>query len=768
MTWVKSRVIGLDGKPIEGRCVKATLMTKPGWLANATGKVVGRVTDNTDTAGLWRMNLLPASTIETSGGTAAYVQINEGGEPPDVYYIRVPDTQDPNAELWARDLMINPDPGNPVFNPFHALSRLSDVDRESVMGAEPGHYLCLLPNGLWGATPGLLPLMLFWEPDKTDLLAIQYRVSGFGGQGARVGFGDGSAEVVVTTSEIHTHRYAGPGTYIMTAADIAYPAFNTKIPVGIKDHLPRLRVYLDADDDWKVLAWLDEPADDTVFAVSWGDGSPIEEHAGQRLERVPPRPRVPHTYTKLGVYEVLVTDLSTKRQTIQQVEIGEIGIMFTYDSPDRPRTDMRWMAVGARWEIERDGFLHASGTVPASGRVSHPALVDIGPGDFRVLIREVIATTVRRSAVRRYVHPTQWDWRMKVEMTWRSSSDPQGKQTVTVVAKEARTKCTLEWGDGSPSIIVDPGQLASHLYTLPAPSAGWRLRLTETQIADPRTFTRVLGEPRRVGTPVLTARTQGSVDLDVLGIDQDYNDDWYSISWDVGADAEVVGAVGRWFPATHVYPAAGHKIIQLDGPGMAAPIRREVDVTFYPSPVLSVVEARDNSGHTEDPTRRTARISVDNSQSGGKCTVILGDGSTPRVCEETETFTYQYGTDVNGVVYVIASSNADPTAKARVPVTVPFGAERTLYYTVTPVSTGDPNETYKAKVTITAKETGRAVGVQWDIDGQFQQVPPNDEIEHLYDLPETYTIGVKYQDSTTVWPTDVTIPMPLGAVISSD
>lgn len=759
MTWVKSRLVDPTGSPIEGACVKAALVNKPSWLADATSQVVSRAMTHSGPDGLWRLNLIPYTAYESQLANCAFYHITEGTKPPTLTVIRVPEAGE-DEELWMRDLVFDPDPCSRSggWTAINTLARLHDVDARSLALAKPGDFLVMLPNGKWGAARGPMPLSVTWYPDENDLFTINIVVAGFGGAGARLGFGDGSPEQIVYSYEPIPHTYDEPGTYILTATDVAWPAFTGSAKVGVKDHFPRAHPYLDADDDWRVLMWLDEAADDTIYAIDWGDGSPPIETRGQDLGRKPPRPRVPHQYTKVGHYEVVVTDLATRRQVKRPVEVGEIGLLITYDSPDRPRITAWWMATGVVWEVEDNLYPPQSGIVPASGRVTVVAGQDVAPGHYWTEMREIVGGTVRRRSRRLYIHPTQWDWRLGVEITWRDPSDPSGTQTVTVNPTTARTRCTVEWGDGSASTVVDPGEAVSHRYTLPAPEKGWRLRLTETMIEDPRTWSRVLGEPRHVGEPVMSARTNGAVDLDVRGIDQEYNDDWYTVSWGDGSDPDPVAAVGLWYPATHVYKQAGQYQILLDGPGMPLPVTRTVNVLHYPSPSVTVTEAVDLDGKVIDPNRRTANITVDNSASAGPVLVRAGDGTAPRECAEVETFQHVYGRpgDPAETFYVIAESVADRTAKGRTSVTIPFGQPRTLLYEIT----GAIGE-YTITVTVTAHTPDKTVMVRWEDGGAPQQVPPDMQISHTYPaIPEEvlYNIEVFYQDYAESWTTGVNIP----------
>lgn len=760
MTWVKSRLVDPAGSPIEGVCVKAALVMKPTWLADASSQVVSRAMTHTGPDGVWRLNLVPFTAYESQLAGCAFYHVTEDTRPPTLTAIRVPEA-DETDELWMRDLVFDPDPcaRRNGFIPINTLARLHDVDAASLALAKPGDFLVLMPNGKWGAARGPMPLTVSWTPDPDDMMTVRIVVVGFGGAGARVGFGDGSPEETVHSYEPISHIYKEVGTYIVTATDVAWPAFAGSTKVGIKDHMPRAHVYQDGDDDWRALLWIDENADDTIYSIDWGDSTPLTHAGGQNHGRVPPRPRVPHQYKKLGIYDIVITDNATKRQTRRQFEANEFGVLITFDTPTRTRTEVLWLATGATWEFDPDGFPPSTGIVPASGRVTRVASFDLPPGEYPGAFREVVNGQVRRAGRRSGFVPTQWDWRMDVVLTWRANDDPLGMQTVTAIARGARTRCTVEWGDGTASEVVDPGQPVSHRYQLPAPTVGWRFRLTETQVEDPRTWTRVFGEPQYVGTPTQSARSRGAVDLAIAGLDNDYNDDWYAVAWEAGSPPDPVAAVGRLYPANHVYNTPGRKQIVVDGPGMATPITREIDVVFYPTPIITAVEERNNDGKVIDPTRMTVRISVDNTANGGSCTVRLGDGSTPRRCAETDSFAYQY--PVPGTYYPIVASDADPTAKGRATVVVPYGTPRTLFYDLA----GEPGG-YEVTCTVTGRDPAKGVQVQWESSGPWTPVPPSNEVSNTYpSIEDVYDITVAYSDESEQWTTTVDIPWTPGVLV---
>lgn len=751
MTWIKSQLFAPDGTPIEGCCVTATLVPPPGWLNDATGRVTSRAVTHSDSNGLWRLNLVPITHFEES---CAYRVVETCTDA--VWHIHVPENIDEDEELWLRDLLVpNPTPQqSSCLNTVQRLADLVDVDRQSLAAAVPGDRLVLLPSGKWGAEHSAA-LTLHWQPVNDNLAAVTATVLGFSTAGVRLDWGDGTTTDTTSTDPVG-HTYTDPGVYTITATDLRYPALTASDTVTIKDRLHQVQVFIDGDDDWTALVWLNEPEDDTDYLIDWGDDT-VDRVRGQ--QRVPPRPRVAHQYSAAARWVITVTDTDTKRVVTCPINTGEIGVMFTYDPNLRPRSWCRWLKTGAEWVIDRPGLPDPlTGTVPASGIVTTDSDHDFTPGVYAFTLHENVDGIQRRRAYREFNIPTVWDWRLQVEMTWATSPD-KTSQTVTITPHGARTTCLIDWGDDSDPGEVEPTATVSHTYSLPTPAEGRLLRITETGVDDARVFQRLLAAPRLVGQPVLNARGRRTVDLHVAGVDSPANADWYQVRWGDGTDGDgadpvdQVGAVGRWYPASHTYARDGDYTITVDAPGMVEPEIRTVTVATYPSPKFLVSEARTVDGAVLDPERRTIRVLVDNTESGGPCTIDFGDGSVPRVCAETDDFTFRYPRD--GSYVLVCHSNTDPTAKDRAEVTVPFGTPSSLRYEL-----GRGADEWTVLVRITAFDPAKQVVVDWGHQGLETVVGPSGEASHQYPPFEAaYGITVRYSDSSEAH--DETVDLPI-------
>jgi hypothetical protein len=397
-----------------------------------------------------------------------------------------------------------------------------------------------------------------------------------------------------------------------------------------------------------------------------------------------------------------------------------------------------------------DGTPPFTGLVPASGRITQVRSTDMLPGDWQFTIQEVIDGVVRRQAVRRLIHPSRWVWTFGVEFTWRAPSDAPGEQTVSVTARFADAPCQVDWGDGSPPETMPVGVSLHHQFPVPQTGAGTRVTVTEDAPAGvpPRTFTRVLGTPRYIGVPTLNARNNRTVDLDVAGLNHLYNDDWYTVDWGDGV-ADQLGAIGNWFPAHHFYNADGTYTVTVDGPGMVAPVRQTVTVVTYPAPTVSVTEFRDKEGHAVDPDRMTAQISIDNTASGGGCQLDFGDGTPPVITQQNEIVQHKYAAPET--YWVVAESLADPTAKGRSPVTVPFAAERTLQFRLDVAG-------YTATLTVTDFKPGAIAEVVWASGIPAERVPPSAVLDHTYTVPDVYNVTVRYADGSESYDTPIMVP----------
>lgn len=151
MTWIKSTLQRPNGRPLEGVCVTAILMIRPGWTGDRHGQIVGEVTARTDQLGVWRLDLLPYNAFDPDLADYAYYQVDEGTGA--LWNIRVPPVPDPTSELWLRDVLIDTVPTTPPWRPIGRLADLSDVDLAGLDQAVPGSVLVYLGNGVWGIGP---------------------------------------------------------------------------------------------------------------------------------------------------------------------------------------------------------------------------------------------------------------------------------------------------------------------------------------------------------------------------------------------------------------------------------------------------------------------------------------------------------------------------------------------------------------------------------------------------------------------------------------
>jgi hypothetical protein len=125
---------------------------------------------------------------------------------------------------------------------------------------------------------GPLTVTVDWEPDPLIALRIEATVTLTDGQTpvvaeVMIDFGDGSAPVQALSGEPIGHTYLLVGTYTLTAWPLSDPGNTGEATVTISVVLPLVFAYSDPEDDWRALAWIDEPDDGTVYSVDWGDGT---------------------------------------------------------------------------------------------------------------------------------------------------------------------------------------------------------------------------------------------------------------------------------------------------------------------------------------------------------------------------------------------------------------------------------------------------------------------------------------------------------------
>lgn len=592
-----------------------------------------------------------------------------------------------------------------------------------------------------------------WEPAETDWFTVQFTCTGLGHWGGWLAHGDGTSQHV-TNNKPTTHTYPDVGLYpaTLTAQD-GRRAITT---VGIKDHAPVSWLYGNASTPYHQLVWVDEPNDGTIYRIAWGDGTPDTEVGDTRR---PPHPRVGHLYRTPGQYTVTVTDLATRRTTTHLIVIPGLGVSFTFPtSANQPRLFTRCLTRWSTWHVDWGDGTTATGTVDATAElhVLHPDAM--APGRYSVTLTETPNTSVTpvaaRTATRAITIPTDWDWGLDVWMTWRQTDDPSGEQTVAITPRDATHPCRVDWGDGSPASTVAPGATVRHTYSLPISPAGVPLYVREQPPDDSndpvRVFHRVLAEPSLVSEPALSTRSRGAVDLVVGGLPNDDNADWYHLDWGDGT-THTYGAVGRWYTAVHTYTREDTYTITVDGPGMPAPITRTVTTRHYPSPSLSVREARVPERHD----RRTVEAIVDNTlpdHCGGPVRIRWDIGVVETVPERSRT---EHTYPADGTYTVIASCHADLTAKTRKDVTVPFGPSTTLDFDLLRHS---PDDDYTVDVKITAYDPAKTIQVNWDDGTAPQVISPAGRTPHTY-TSGSYAVEVSYTDGSEFRTKFVDIPL---------
>jgi hypothetical protein len=431
-----------------------------------------------------------------------------------------------------------------------------------------------------------LTLTLSWTPSPGAMLAVQITATGFSQHGATLDFGDGSPLMSLAAAGTVTHLYPAAGSYTVTVTDRAWPSSRVSTLITVADHAPTATVFTGPADPWAVLLWLDEPTT-SGYSVDWGDNTVPQLEPGQGSD--PPDPRVGHSYTRAGRWTVAVTDIATRRVTTTVIDTGELGVRVSF-APDsaQPQVQVVGLAAGSTCEITLGAGDTVALVAPSSGQLTHTNPDPLPAGDHPLLIEEIVDGDVRRRATRSVTVPDQADPRLGLVVTWAPAAGGVG-QTVTVQATGARVECTVSWGDGTTPSSLPVGGSVDHDYVLPVPGGGYLVWVSEVAAAlpdgaVPRRATRLVGAPRYVGVPQLSARTPGAVVLHIAGVDGPTGADQYRIDWGDGTEPDEAGAVGAWYPARHVYAADGVYTITVDGPGMPDPVTRPVRVLRYPAP----------------------------------------------------------------------------------------------------------------------------------------------------------------------------------------
>lgn len=585
---------------------------------------------------------------------------------------------------------------------------------------------------------------VLWEPDPEVMTAVNATVSVDGDAGGvrrhtvMIDWGDGSPLQRAVSGQAVFHDYAGPGAYVIAAWPIQHPSGRGEVPVAVKTQAPTVHVYSDPDDDWRSLLWVDEIGDGTVYTIDWGDGS--EPEVIQRDP--PPYPRVPHDYGAAGTYTATVIDTSTKRTTVVVFDAGGMGVLFTFPEDDAiPYLVVTRMKVGAVWTLDwGDGTPVQTGTVPANASLRTSHTLTMGPGTYTVTVDEVVDGAARRTLVRELVIPSVFSLQMNVSMAWRMSE--QDPRTISVNPVDSTVPCTVSWGDGSPVETVEGGTTILHTYAS-IPAEGYLISVDETSGVKPRRFHRLIGEPTFVGQPHLSAWSRWSAEIVVHGIQGLSNADWYGVDWGDGVN-QLLAVIGAEWNAWHQYKAPGTYTLQIDAPGMDVPVTRSIVIPTYPQPVVTVAE------DVTDATRMTTLVTVDNTDCGGDVELSFGDGATA-VAGESAVVPHQYG--AAGAYTVIARCLAEPTARGRANVDVPYGGEQTLAATIGH-DTG--SDLHTARATVTKWTVGKPIAVAWG-DGASNDIVPPAPITHRY-VSGSWDTEISYNDGSEAVYITVTIP----------
>jgi hypothetical protein len=472
------------------------------------------------------------------------------------------------------------------------------------------------PDGGCDAMVGLIqvtvtdccPLVLVtdWRPHPDDPLSVMVDVSGQGSNGAAISWGDGHTTHPVTAAAPAIHTYAQPGTYTAVVADIGEPSAQVQLRIVVKEQSPTAHVFASGDDPWSALLWLDEPEDNGVeYRLSWGDGSPVTTVTGHRPATSDPGSAptslLSHLYRALDLYRVQVTDPESRRVTTLMFDTGDPGVaVLPSGDPARPLLSVWSLRAGTPIEVDQhDGEPPLQATSDPSGR-AELQLRALDPGGQDVTVSELVPNpddvdgdpVVRRYTTVQVRTPVDPSGDLPVELAWRTLQyDPMRpndtyRQKITVTVPDADVPCRVDWGE-TPIVDLDPGGSVSHRFLVPPTQPpGYELTVAEDDGEITRMYTRLLAAPVYVGVPVLVHGPdidEGLVQLSVVGQDAG-GADVYRISWGDGqVDDPTTNSRSSWVPALHTYAEPGVYEITVDGPGMPAPVTRQVTVVTVPS-----------------------------------------------------------------------------------------------------------------------------------------------------------------------------------------
>lgn len=377
--------------------------------------------------------------------------------------------------------------------------------------------------------------------------------------------------------------------------------------------------------------------------------------------------------------------------------------------------------------------------LPEVGTRTHPYAQ---PGTYTVTIAD------ESDASRKIVRTITVPFGLLVKAT-EDTADTDHRSVLVTVNNAGRGSVNLNWGDGtavSPN-LGDGVAVTRHKY-----ANGGSFTITATDADDPtRKATTAVQVPfGPVPTVVedtgVASRMAVTVTVDNKGNGQ--------VSLNFGDGTAAVNNAGDGTAETdHTFANDGdYTLTVTDVSDPTSVVTRQISVPFSGGVALSasVAETVPNG-----PDRRSVTLTWDN-QGQGPVTLDWGDSTTANgAVSGTADHVYAAGGTFNVVV-----TDASNTARTRtVPVTVPFTAVQPTAPVFTAVQ-GGTTRTVNVAVTVQA---GRTYEVRWLAAGQFEDVPANGQISHVYtagqDGLQTITVRDKVNTALTT-DEQVTTPFP--------
>lgn len=329
------------------------------------------------------------------------------------------------------------------------------------------------------------------------------------------------------------------------------------------------------------------------------------------------------------------------------IEIGNDAISFTLNG--RTKIGSRWRRGPYPVQIQENG---------APG----PLLTPIGDDTHYRLFVTTISPPEPECGCQPVDRPTPEP--AELTITGIAGEDPRMTARMRV-DNHGFGPTVVNWGDGTPEVVVQDGATVQHTYDTP----GEYTIIVRDQQTPAITVSKDITVPLPADEPVLVLSADDPNDRFTVTADitlPPQSSGEATVDWGDGTDVETVTVgVDGTVTTSHTYAAAGVYTVTVrrtDDESFRA--REAVSVPVADAPAVASV-----TGDPADATGQTAQITYDNAPNG-PVTVDWGDGTALEDGAQAATLTHAYAAP--GTYTVTITSVANPAAVTTLTVVAPL------------------------------------------------------------------------------------------------